>query len=51
VHGGVEMNDEIVYASPLGLVGQLAHWLFVGRTLRSIFDYRIQVLKRYFQKK
>jgi ligand-binding SRPBCC domain-containing protein len=51
LNGGVQMNDEVVYALPLGVLGQLAHWLFVGRALRSIFDYRFQVLEKHFQKK
>lgn len=51
VNGGVQMNDEITYALPLGILGQLAHWLFVRRALRSIFDYRYHVLEKHFQAK
>jgi ligand-binding SRPBCC domain-containing protein len=51
VNGGVQMNDEVVYALPWGLLGELAHWLFVSRRLRSIFDYRLRVLEKLFRKK
>jgi ligand-binding SRPBCC domain-containing protein len=49
VRGGVEMTDEVNYALPLGFLGRLAHWLFVGRQLNSIFDYRYKVLQDLFK--
>ena len=45
---GVEMIDEVNYAIPFGLIGQLAHWLFVGRQVNAIFDHRYKVLETYF---
>jgi ligand-binding SRPBCC domain-containing protein len=51
VKGGIEMTDELEYAMPLGQVGRLAHFLFVGREVKSIFDYRFHVLEKYFKKK
>ena len=51
VEGGVEMTDELEYAIPFGPVGRLAHFLFVGREVKSIFDYRSHVLERYFNRK
>ena len=51
VEGGVEMTDELEYAIPLGPLGRLAHLLFVGREVKSIFDYRFQVLEHSFDKK
>lgn len=51
VEGGVEMTDELEYSIPFGLLGRLAHFLFVGREVKSIFDYRIHVLNKYFNKK
>jgi ligand-binding SRPBCC domain-containing protein len=48
VPGGVEMTDEVNYAIPLGLLGRLAHWIFVGREVNAIFDHRYQVLEKYF---
>ena len=50
VAGGVEMTDEVNYAIPLGTLGQLAHWIFVGCEVNRIFDHRFQVLEKYFTK-
>lgn len=50
VPGGVEMTDEVTYAIPFGLVGRLAHLLFVGHEVNRIFDYRFRVLKSHFDK-
>lgn len=49
VPGGVEMLDEVNYAIPFGLLGRLAHGLFVGREVSRIFGYRFQVLEDYFK--
>ena len=49
VPGGVEMTDEVNYAIPLGILGRLANWLFVGREVNRIFDHRFQVLEDYFK--
>ncbi len=46
---GIEMTDEVNYAIPLGLLGQLAHWLFVGKEVNTIFEHRFQVLEQYFK--
>lgn len=48
VDGGVEMTDEIHYAIPYGIIGRLAHWLFVGRQVNAIFDFRYETLKQFF---
>lgn len=48
---GLEMTDEVNYAIPFGLVGQLAHWLFVERQVNAIFDHRYKVLETYFAKR
>ncbi len=45
---GVEIIDELHYAIPYGLLGRLVHWLFVGREVNAIFDYRTKILKCYF---
>lgn len=50
VTGGVEMTDELEYGLPLGLIGRLANNLFVAREVRSIFEYRLNVLKEHFNK-
>lgn len=51
VPGGVLMTDEVNYAIPFGIIGQLAHWLFVGKQVRAIFDHRFSVLEKYFSPK
>lgn len=45
---GVEMTDEVTYGIPFGFLGRLANSLFVERELRRIFDYRFDVLEKYF---
>ena len=51
VHGGVEMTDEVNYAIPLGILGRLAHWIFVGREVNRIFEYRTATLNVIFGQK
>ncbi|MBS1509100.1 MAG: SRPBCC family protein [Bacteroidetes bacterium] len=48
VENGVEMTDEVSYAIPLGVLGRLAHALFVGREVNRIFDFRTEKLKQIF---
>jgi ligand-binding SRPBCC domain-containing protein len=50
VKGGVEMTDEVNYAVPFGLLGQVANEIFVERKLNSIFDHRYQILSELFSK-
>ena len=40
------MKDIVRYRIPFGPIGQLARWLFVGRMLRLIFDYRATATAR-----
>ena len=40
------VHDSVVYALPLGLIGNLAHRLFVRRQLDQIFSYRQQYMER-----
>ena len=37
---GTRVRDEVRYALPLGLLGELAHRLIVRRDLERIFDFR-----------
>ncbi len=39
------MTDTVRYAVGFGAAGELAHRLFVGRDVRSIFEYRAAVLE------
>jgi len=48
IDGGVECTDIVDYKLPMGILGQLAHSLFVKRQLQSIFDYREDKLNALF---
>jgi uncharacterized protein len=37
---GTRVEDRVVYRLPLGVVGQVAHALVVGRQLRALWAYR-----------
>lgn len=43
---GTTMIDEVHYGLPLGLLGRMAHSLWVQRQLNYIFDYRAKVIGR-----
>jgi ligand-binding SRPBCC domain-containing protein len=38
--GTVHMRDIVHYQLPLGILGRLAHWLFVEKQLEEIFEFR-----------
>ena len=50
VDGGTRMTDDIRYLVPFGPIGLLANFLFVGSTLRRIFDYRRVKMEELFGK-
>jgi ligand-binding SRPBCC domain-containing protein len=45
---GVEINDIVHYALPLGPLGDIVHELVVKKQLREIFDYRSAYLRIKF---
>lgn len=49
VDGGVMMVDRVRYQLPFGIVGRLAHALFVRRQLHTIFDYRRRQIELIFE--
>lgn len=51
VPGGVEMTDLVHYALPLGVLGRMAHAIFVKRKLRQIFNYRYQAVDKLFNQR
>jgi ligand-binding SRPBCC domain-containing protein len=51
VTGGTKMTDEIRYQMPFGPIGSIAHFFFVRRTLKQIFDYRREKLDEIFLEK
>ncbi|WP_367118478.1 hypothetical protein [Chryseobacterium sp.] len=48
---GVLMKDTVEYELPFGIVGRIAHWLFVRAKLNSIFNFRYKVLEDFFNQK
>src|SRR5262249_31154512 len=40
------MRDRILYRIPYGILGRVAHALFVKRMLKQIFDYRAEIVTR-----
>jgi len=47
---GVEMHDEVNYVLPFGILGTIAHKLFVRKRIEYIFKYRTEILKKMFVK-
>lgn len=48
IPNGVLMKDAVDYEIPLGLLGKLAHILFVKNILEKIFAYRVAILEKMF---
>jgi ligand-binding SRPBCC domain-containing protein len=48
IPGGVEMTDIVHYRIPLGILGDLANWLFVKKKLEGIFQYRYKAVEELF---
>ena len=44
---GVLLIDRVHYQPPLGILGRIAHFLYIRRTLERIFDYRRERLASY----
>lgn len=42
------MEDRVYYTPPLGLIGRLAHRVFIRSTLRKVFQYRGDVIRLRF---
>ena len=45
---GIAIEDIVEYRLPFGLIGRLAHALFVRRQLEAIFNYRARVMATRF---
>lgn len=48
IAGGVEMTDLLDYKLPMGILGNIAHALFVKKQIESIFEYRYNVIAERF---
>ena len=46
--GRVEMTDRVTYQLPFGLLGKMAHGMFVKQKLREIFVYRKMKIEEIF---
>ena len=44
------IKDEVNYELPLGILGNIAHAVFVKKKVESIFKFREQALNRLFLK-
>jgi ligand-binding SRPBCC domain-containing protein len=49
VPSGTVIEDEVHYAAPFGVLGELAQPLLIERDLQRIFDYRHQAVRRVFE--
>lgn len=50
MENGVLVKDEVKYELPLGILGDIAHSVFVKKKVESIFKFREQALNRLFPK-
>ena len=50
IDGGIEMEDIVDYKIPFGILGQIAHPLFVKNKLKQIFKFREKKLTQLFGK-
>lgn len=48
IPGGVLMRDQVSYQPPLGILGDLAHSLWIRKQLQAIFQYREKALIEIF---
>jgi ligand-binding SRPBCC domain-containing protein len=48
--GGVEFIDHITYSIPMGIFGQIAHWVYVRKQLKKIFDFREKTTPKLLEK-
>lgn len=46
---GIRFIDSINYVLPMGVLGSIAHGLYVKKKLQAIFDYREAALAKYFE--
>lgn len=47
---GVDMYDDVNYVLPFGILGTIAHALFVRKRVEEIFKYRTKVVEELFGK-
>ena len=47
-NGGTLIKDEVTYAIPFGIIGQLVHAIYIKYDIKSIFEYRHTILNTIF---
>jgi ligand-binding SRPBCC domain-containing protein len=47
-NSGVMLYDKVSYKIPFGIIGQLAHRLFIKQKLTTIFTYRFNIMQTIF---
>ena len=50
VNDGVEIIDNVKYSVPFGVVGRLAHKIWIRNELNKIFDYRMKIINDLINK-
>jgi len=45
---GTMITDQVTYALPFGIFGELVHTVWVGKKLKQIFDYRYKKIQTIF---
>jgi ligand-binding SRPBCC domain-containing protein len=48
VQNGIEMEDIVSYAVSFGVVGRIVNNLIISKKIKSIFEYRTEVLNKIF---
>jgi len=48
VKNGIEMEDIVSYGVPLGAIGSIINSLIISKKIKSIFEFRTQVLNKIF---
>lgn len=48
VDGGVEINDKVKYAIPMGILGRFMHAVYIKNNLKKIFSHRKAVIENVF---
>ena len=46
---GVEMTDVVNYVLPFGILGEIAHNLFLRKRIEYIFEYRTKILNEKYK--
>lgn len=46
---GVQMLDKVTYKIPMGILGNIAHAVFIKKQLKDIFNYRYRALNELFK--